>query len=95
MAPVRRLVLDILKPYEPPMLELAQNVADTGGVAGVNATLIEMDKEVQNVKLTVEGEGIDYDSVEEHIRDLGATVHSVDEIVCGEYMVEDKRTFQD
>lgn len=95
MAPIRRLVVDVLKPHEPPTLAFTQQIAEVESVAGVNATLIELDKEVQNVKFTIEGESINYDAVEAIIEDAGGTIHSVDQVVCGEYIVEDSPTPQD
>ena len=95
MAPTRRLVIDALKPHEPPTLAFTQQVAEAENVAGVNATLIELNKEVQNVKLTIEGGAIDYNDIEAIIEDLGGTIHSVDQVACGEYIVEDAPTPQD
>ena len=95
MAPTRRVVFDLLKPHDPSMLELADRVADLDGIDGVNATLLELDREVQNVKLTVEGDNIDFSAVEDAIEDLGASPHSVDQVITGERVVEDVRTPQD
>lgn len=95
MAPTRRVVFDLLKPHDPSMLELADRIADLDGIDGVNATLIELDREVQNVKLTVEGTDVDFDAVEEVIADMGASPHSIDQVIAGEQLVEDVRTPQD
>ncbi|WP_255149207.1 DUF211 domain-containing protein [Halorarius halobius] len=95
MAQVRRLVIDVLKPHDPPLLEFTERVADLGGVAGASGSLIELDQEVQNVKLTVEGDELDYDAVRDRVETLGGTVHSVDQVACGEYVVKDRRTPQD
>jgi hypothetical protein len=95
MTAVRRLVIDVLKPHDPPLVEFTRRVSDVESVAGVNATLIELDQEVQNVKLTFEGEALAYDPVEERVEQLGATVHSVDQVVCGDSVVEDRPTLQD
>jgi hypothetical protein len=95
MATIRQLVLDVLKPHEPTMLSIAQEMADTDGVDGVNAILLEMDEEVRNIKFTVEGDDIDYDTVTRVIEDTGATVHSVDQVACGDRMVEETPTPQD
>ena len=95
MVTIRQLVLDVLKPHEPTMLSIAQEIADTDGVDGVNAILIEMDEEVRNIKFTVEGDDIDYDEVTTVIEDTGATVHSVDQVACGDRIVEDAPTPQD
>lgn len=95
MSPIRRLVVDVLKPHDPPLPEFASRLADVESVAGVTVTLVELDREVQNVKLTFEGETVEYDAVEAAVERLGGTVHSVDEVACGEYIVEDRQTPQD
>jgi len=95
MVNVRRLVLDLLKPHDPDVVVFAESVAGCEGVAGVNAVLLETDKEVQNLKLTIEGEAIPVDLVHETVEDLGGTIHSIDEVVCGERIVEESETPQD
>ncbi|WP_158059407.1 DUF211 domain-containing protein [Halorussus halophilus] len=95
MAPLRRIVVDVLKPYEPPLPEFARQVTDLTGVSGVNVTVIELDEEVQNVKLTVEGEDVDFGRIEDAIDQLGASLHSIDQVACGEYVVEERATPQD
>lgn len=95
MAPVRRLVVDVLKPHDPSLVEFTEHVSDVDGISGVTASLIELDKEVQNVKLTFAGEDLDVDAVEEAIEEFGGTVHSVDRVSCGEFVVQDSPTLQD
>ncbi|WP_276256165.1 DUF211 domain-containing protein [Halomontanus rarus] len=94
-AAIKRLVLDVMKPQEPNILEFADTAANCAGVAGVNVVLVETDREVQNLKLTIEGEDIDASALEEAITDLGGTVHSIDQVVCGERLVEQTGTPQD
>jgi hypothetical protein len=95
MSDVRRLVLDLLKPSEVETEEFPRAIADLDGVAGANATLLERDRHVENLKLTIEGPGIDSDRVRAAIEGLGGTLHSVDEVVCGERLVEESYTKQD
>lgn len=95
MPPVRRVVIDVLKPHEPALLEFTERVAETDSVAAVTSSLIELDQEVQNVKLTLEGEAVDVDAVEAAVEGLGGSVHSVDQVSCGEHVVRDRRTLQD
>ncbi|PSQ23929.1 hypothetical protein BRD01_05430 [Halobacteriales archaeon QS_8_65_32] len=95
MAAIRRLVFDVLKPHEPATIDLAGQVADSEGVSGVNATLLEIDQDVQNVKLTIEGDAIDYEAVEAVVEDSGGSVHSIDQVACGDHLVEDIPTPQD
>jgi hypothetical protein len=95
MAPVRRLVLDVLKPHDPSLVVFTEHLADLDGIEGVTSSLIELDKEVQNVKLTLEGEQLDLDAVTEAVEELSGTVHSVDVVACGERVIEDRQTLQD
>lgn len=95
MSPVRRLVIDVLKPHEPPILEFTQQLAALDSVDGVTVSLIELDQQVQNVKLTLEGEDVAFPAVQEAVEGLGASVHSVDQVSCGDYVVEDRETHQD
>lgn len=38
---------------------------------------------MKSVKATIQGENIDYDGVEEVIKNFGAAIHSIDEVVVG------------
>ena len=95
MAAVRRLVLDVLKPHSPALPVFAERVTETESVAGATVSLVELDQEVQTVKLTLEGSALDRDAVQATVEEQGATVHSVDEVSCGEYVVEDRPTYQE
>lgn len=95
MTNVRRIVLDVLKPHSPGMVELATKLADLSGVYGVDISLIEMDQKVENVKITCEGDSIDYKKVEQIIKDCGASVHSLDKVSVGASLIEEAVTHQD
>lgn len=95
MAPIRRLVVDVLKPHAPDLVEFTTRVGELDCVTGVTASLVELDTDTQNVKLTAEGEDVDLAAVEDRVEGLGGTVHSVDQVACGERVVEDRPTLQD
>ena len=95
MAAVRRLVIDVLKPHDPPLLVFTDQLAEIESVEGVTSSLIELDQEVQNIKLTFESEDLDFEAIEETIENLGGSVHSVDQVACGDSVVTDRRTLQD
>lgn len=95
MTAIKPLVLDLLKPHEVENVEFARTTADVEGVDGVNVALLETDKQVQNFKLTIEGDAVDFRVIEGTIEDLGWTIHSVDEIACGDRLVEESPTHQD
>lgn len=52
MGRIRRLVLDTLKPYEPSIIDLADQLSDMEGVSAVNISIVEIDRKVENAKIT-------------------------------------------
>lgn len=95
MAPIRRLVLDTLKPYNPSIIELAQQISDLQGVSAVNISIYEIDRKVENAKITIEGEDINFEEISAMIQDLGGAIHSIDEVVAGSKIIDDAATLQD
>ncbi|HIE39157.1 MAG TPA: hypothetical protein EYH30_03420 [Anaerolineales bacterium] len=95
MGNLRRLVLDVLKPLEPSIVELVQLLADLEGVDGVNISIYEIDRRVENAKVTIEGHNLIYDAVAHVIEENGGAIHSVDEVAAGKLLIEDVITPQD
>ncbi len=91
---IRRVVLDTLKPMEPTIIEMAKLISVIEGVSAVNISIVEIDLKVENAKITVEGENINYEKVEELIQDMGASIHSIDEVVAGKEIIDDAETLQ-
>ncbi len=78
---VKRLVLDVLKPFRPRVPELALCLGSAKSVEGVNVFLIEVDQDAENVKIAIEGDDISLNHVETALKECGATIKSIDEIV--------------
>ena len=95
MARIRRLVLDTLKPHEPSIIEMAAQLSELAGVLAVNISIYEMDRKVENAKITIEGEDLSYHRVLEIVEELGGAVHSIDEVVAGKMIIDDAVTLQD
>jgi hypothetical protein len=95
LANIRRVVLDVLKPHTPNIIELSTKIADLPGVNGVDISLIEMDQKVENIKITCEGDSINYEKVEKVIKDNGGSIHSLDKVSVGTSMIEEVTTPQD
>jgi len=89
MATIRRLVLDVLKPHEPKMVPFTEELSDSEDVTGVTAKLVEIEENVRTIRVTLEGDALDLESIEARITDLGGSVHSVDEVSVGKEIVED------
>ncbi len=95
MANIRRIVLDVLKPHSPNLVALATQLADLAGIDGVDISLKEMDQKVENVKVTCEGDNIDFEQVERVIIQNGASIHSMDKVSAGASLIEEVTTSQD
>ncbi|HID43680.1 MAG TPA: hypothetical protein EYP30_07925 [Archaeoglobaceae archaeon] len=95
MAGIRRLVLDVLKPHQPSNIIVAKKLSELSNIEGVNVALNEIDQNTETLKITIVGVNIDYDSVKKTLEDLGAVIHSIDEIVAGKKIVESVETEQD
>jgi hypothetical protein len=95
MGQIRRLVLDTLKPHEPSIIDLASQLSELPGIAAVNISIYEIDRRVENAKITIEGEDISYASVLDVITEMGAAIHSIDEVVAGSRIIDDAATLQD
>lgn len=86
---VRRLQLDVDKAVQrPDLLELAGALESVRGVEAVNVTVTDIDVETVGTEITVEGDGIDTDALFAAIEDVGAVLHSVDEVVVGDRLVD-------
>lgn len=95
MGKVRRLVLDVLKPHDPSIVTMAQQLSELPGVEAVNISIYEIDRKVENAKITLEGTDIEYEKVRQVINDDGGTIHSIDEVVAGRIIIDDAETLQD
>lgn len=92
---IRRLVLDVLKPHRPSVVDLSLALSILEGVDGVNIMIYEIDQRVENAKITIVGTKVDFDVVKEKLEEMGATIHSVDEVASGKKLVEAVKTPQD
>ncbi len=95
MGNLRRLVMDVLKPLEPSIVDLAQILSDLEGVDGANISIYEIDRRVENAKVTIEGHSLDYQNIVDVIEENGGAIHSIDEVAAGNVLIEDVITPQD
>ncbi|MGQ0798178.1 MAG: DUF211 domain-containing protein [Methanobacteriota archaeon] len=86
---IKRLVLDVLKPHKPTIIEMSKRLSALKGVEGVSCSLDEVDQDTESVQITIEGGAVNYESVEDTLRELGAVIHSVDQVASGKRLVDD------
>ncbi len=94
-AKLRRVVLDVLKPHDPSICEVAQRLAELPGVDGVNINIYEVDRKVENAKITIEGTDLDFSIIVSTVEDAGGTIHSIDEAVAGKEIIATSPTLQE
>lgn len=92
---IRRLILDVLKPHKPSVVELSEALSHLQGVEGVNVIIYEIDQQVENAKVIIAGNQLNFEDIKSKLEELGATIHSVDEVAAGKRIIEEVRTPQD
>ena len=92
---IRRLILDVLKPHKPNVVEVSEALSHLEGVEGVNIIINEIDQQVENAKVIVAGSSISFEDIQKKLEELGAIVHSIDEVAAGKRIVEEVKTPQD
>lgn len=86
---LRRVVLDVDKAlHRPELIDIAEAIERVQGVESVNIAVNEIDVETIGTNITVEGTKIDFDALVTAIETSGAVVHSVDELVVGDRIIE-------
>ncbi|MCC6033630.1 MAG: DUF211 domain-containing protein [Desulfurococcaceae archaeon] len=93
---LKKLVLDVLKPIrEPTLVTLAKNLSKVNGVREVSIVVSEMDVETVTLVVTINGDDIDYEEVENTLRELGVALHSVDEVVFESEVTEESEEVEE
>jgi hypothetical protein len=86
---MRRLVLDVDKARARPSLpQIAAAIERCTGVEALNITVGEIDLETVGMDITIEGKDLDYEEIVNAIETTGAVVHSIDQLVAGNRLVE-------
>jgi len=80
MAIVKRILLDVLKPHQPGALEFAQTLADLNPGYRVNLRVEEVDENTESIIVVIEGKNIHFEEIDQAIKKMGGTIHSVDEV---------------
>jgi hypothetical protein len=88
---IRRLALDVDKAIaRPSVIEIAEAISPCSGVEALNITVSEIDVETVGMEVAIEGDNLNYQQILQAIESIGAALHSLDQIVCGERIVERK-----
>ena len=80
---IKLLVLDILKPHKPDIVEFGQELKKTNGIENLDIVVYAVDEKTESVKLVLEGNSLDFNMIRKAIENVGAVVHSVDKVAIG------------
>ena len=69
-----------MSPAQQSMVDLAERLNKIDGISQVDITLQELEKNVEDFKVTLDGYGLDYEKVREIIKDFGAVIRNVDSL---------------
>ncbi len=84
---ITRLVLDVMSPAQQSMVDLAAKLTQIDGISQVDITLQELEKNVEDFKVMLDGYGLDYERIREVIKDFGAVIRNVDSITSAKQHV--------
>ncbi len=80
MVKVTKLILDILKPHQPNSLEFASALVEQEDEVQVKLIVAAVDEKTESVIVEIEGNDINFEHLAERIKELGGSVHSIDEV---------------
>ena len=75
-----KIVLDVLKPHQPSITEFAGYIKKRSGAKSIEISVIERDQETENILIIINGY-VDYERLRYCIKEKGAEIHSVDEVI--------------
>jgi hypothetical protein len=81
MVSIKKVVLDVLKPHQPNVLDFSVAIAKAGLDYRVHLTVLEIDKNTETVQIGIEGNAIDFAAIQSSIQEMGGSLHSIDEVV--------------
>jgi len=77
---VKRVLLDVLKPRELSIVELAKALSSVDKKGEVEIIVSEVDSKTETLKVTIKGSNIDYPSVSKIMDQYGVSIRGIDEI---------------
>lgn len=72
------------------VIDFVFGLSEFEGVDGVNIIFVEIDKEIENVKIIIMGDNFDYEEIVRIIEEFGSVVYSIDMVVVGKRIIEEE-----
>ncbi len=85
VAKVKYVVLDVLKPHKPNIVDLTRElVVKLPGVTKISTSIVEIDQDTESIKMEIYGNDIKVDEIKKILREYGASLHSIDAVTIEE-----------
>lgn len=85
---IKLLVLDILKPHKPNIVEFGKELKKANGIENLDISVYAVDEKTETVKVVIEGSCLDFEVIKKTVEDFGAVVHSVDKVAVGKKLCD-------
>ncbi|MCS7123384.1 MAG: DUF211 domain-containing protein [Candidatus Aenigmarchaeota archaeon] len=79
---IKKIVLDVLKPQIPIIIDLAHSILKVKGVKSFEVIHVELDREVEKVKAVITGNNLNFLKIKKSIEEIGGVIHSIDGILA-------------
>lgn len=82
-----KIVLDVMSPAQQSIVNLVEILSKIENVAKVDIALSELERDVEDFKVTLEGYGFEFEEIRNTIKMFGGVIRNVDNVVsAGEYV---------
>jgi hypothetical protein len=86
---LRRIVLDVLKPHIPTIMDLANEISKLKFVEGVSVRTYNRETKVESVRVTIEGKKLNFKNINKILEKMGASVQSIDIVNAGKNIIKE------
>ena len=80
---MKLIVLDVLKPSDPSIVDLSKKLTEEKSVEAVDITITEIEQRVEKVRIMIEGDDVNFDRIKKVLEKFGVTIHRVNRVTRG------------
>lgn len=87
-----KIVLDVMSPAQQSIVDLVEVLSANANVTKVDITLSELEKNVEDFKVSMEGNGLNFEKIQESINEFGAVIRNVDNVISAKELISKQDT---
>ncbi|MCX6694980.1 MAG: DUF211 domain-containing protein, partial [Candidatus Altiarchaeota archaeon] len=82
-SPVKVLVLDVVKPHKPHIVEFGKTLCEEHNIDSASITVYSSDEKTESLKMILEGVDLEFEHLKTIIEESGGVVSKIDKVVMG------------